>query len=114
MLFIKLPIEIILNKILTFLSMNDLIEFSKTCKYANVTICIYLKCNNCNKKIQNNNDLYIFKKCHDCKKIICKSCQSFCNNYEYCENTFCDNCLILETCDSCEEYFQTDTSGEDY
>jgi hypothetical protein len=114
MSFIVLPIEIIIDKILILLSINDLVEFSKTCISANEYVLIYLKCNNCKSKIQEKQDIYKFKTCHECKKIICKNCQIFCNNYEYCDNIFCENCLVTELCEECEEYLQNTASDEDY
>lgn len=114
MSFLILPIEIIINNILTLLSIKELMEFSKISRSTNKYVCIYLKCNNCNIKVQKKEDIYIFKICHECNKLICKKCQSFCNNYEYCDNIFCDDCLITELCDECEEYCQNTSSDEDY
>lgn len=114
MSFLILPIEIIINNILTLLPIKDLIEFSKICRSTNEYICIYLKCNNCNIKVKKKEDIYKFKICYECNKLICKECQSFCNNYEYCDNIFCDNCLITELCDECEEYYNDVSNDEDY
>lgn len=114
MSFIILPIEIILDKILILLSINDLLEFSKTCRSANEYVFIYLKCNNCKYKIQEKQDIYKFKTCRECKKLICRNCQTFCNNYEYCDNIFCEDCLVTEICEECEEYLQNTASDEDY
>lgn len=110
----SLPIEIFLDKILTLLSLNDLVEFSKTCKSVNEYVFIYLKCANCKYKLQEKKDIYKLKTCHECKKIICKNCQTFCNNYEYCDNIFCDDCLVTELCEECEEYLHINSSDEDY
>lgn len=109
-----LPIEIIINNLLTLLSIKDLIEFSKVCKSTNEYTCIYLKCNNCNIKSGKKEDIYNFKICYECNNLICKGCQSFCTNYEYCDNIFCDNCLITELCDECEEYYNDVSNDEDY
>src|SRR5690349_18853926 len=72
MSFLILPIEVIINNILTLFSINDLIEFSKIYRSTNKYVCIYLKCNNCNTKIQKNEDIYGFEIYRECNKLICK------------------------------------------
>lgn len=115
MSFLKLPIEIFINDILILLSINDLIEFSRISKTTNEYINVYLKCNNCNMKIKKKKDIYEFKECHECKILICKNCQTACNNYEYCDNTYCEYCLITELCNDCEEFLQNSSNDdEDY
>lgn len=111
MSFLVLPTEIIINNILTLFSINDLIEFSKICRSTNKYVFIYLKCNNCNTKIQKNEDIYNFEICHECNILICKKCQSKCHN---CLDTYCDNCLVTEECYECEEYLNNSSSDEDY
>lgn len=113
MFFLLLPKEII-NNILIFFSLNDLLVFSIVCKITNIHVNTYLKCNNCDTKIYKNNYIYKLKECQECKKIICKDCQNLCNNYEYCGNIFCDDCLITELCSDCEDDLQDISNDEDY
>lgn len=114
MSFLILPTEIIVNNILIFLSLNDLIEFSNVCKITNNYFILYIKCNNCNSKIHENKCIYGLKECNKCKNIICKDCQTFCSNYEYCDNIFCDECLITELCSDCEDELQNSSNDEYY
>lgn len=111
MIIINLPAEIFTN-ILKFLSIDDLIELYKTCKITNKYVYINLKCNICNLKINKIKDIYNFKTCHECKEIICKECQSFCG-YEFCDNIYCDYCLVTEICEECDEYLKNSSNEEE-
>lgn len=111
MSFLILPNEIISN-IFCNLYINDLIELYKSCKVINKYVYNYLKCNICNLKIQNKNDIYNFENCNECREIICQKCQSFCDNYKFCYNIYCIYCLVTETCDDCEEFFNNESNDE--
>jgi hypothetical protein len=110
--FLILPMEII-NNILILLSVNDLIELFKTCRITNKYIYIYLKCNICNLKIKKKQDIYNFKNCSECKETVCKNCQTFCNNYDFCDNIYCEYCLVTDLCEECYEILKNSSDEED-
>lgn len=106
-IFKVLPAEII-GRILTYLTIDDLFIFSTACKFLNKCVFIKLKCK-CSSVLQKKQDFFIFRQCYKCKIFLCKNCQLPCNDYNGCENVFCNDCSnnkVCDTCYKCEKYLK--------